>query len=98
MTKASVLVWFMVLSKICRPGLDLAAPSLCTEVGALQFIFARPDFGGCTICVGGPLRVCDGTVWKALCDKEWTLQDAAVACKTLGYSPAGRPCCMKRTF
>lgn len=85
----NLLASLVVLLVISNPGLVLAASDSCTGVGTIKFLVARP-IGGCTDCIGGPLQICDGIVWRALCDRNWTLQDATVTCRTLGYSSEGR--------
>ncbi|XP_064383039.1 mucin-2-like [Halichondria panicea] len=34
----------------------------------------------------GRIEICNGGVWKTICDSNWTRNDAAVACRQLGYS------------
>ncbi len=38
----------------------------------------------------GRIEICnDDGVWKTICDSDWTRNDAAVACRQLGYSTIG---------
>ncbi len=37
----------------------------------------------------GRIEICNGGVWKTICDSDWTKNDAAVACRQLGYSAIG---------
>ena len=36
--------------------------------------------------VDGRVQICEENVWKNLCDINWTMQDAQVTCRSLGYS------------
>ena len=35
--------------------------------------------------VAGGLEVCTGSVWRAVCDDGWGMNDARVACQQLGF-------------
>lgn len=38
----------------------------------------------------GQVQICDDGVWKdAVCDNQWTLQDALVVCRELGHNAEG---------
>uniref|UniRef100_A0A1X7U110 Deleted in malignant brain tumors 1 protein n=1 Tax=Amphimedon queenslandica TaxID=400682 RepID=A0A1X7U110_AMPQE len=37
----------------------------------------------------GRVEICIESIWTSLCDQNWDLRDAQVACRELGYSPYG---------
>ena len=45
--------------------------------------------GGSGTESSGRVEVCIDSVWTSLCDQNWDLKDAQVACRDLGYSPFG---------
>ena len=42
--------------------------------------------GGAT-AMEGRVEICHDNLWGTICDNNWTLQDAEVACQQLGYTP-----------
>jgi len=36
--------------------------------------------------IQGWVAVCEDSVWKTICDDDWTTEDATVACRDQGYS------------
>ena len=40
--------------------------------------------------ISGRVEICQDGLWKAICDRNWTRYDAAVACRQLGYSAIGK--------
>ena len=39
--------------------------------------------------VRGLINVCENEQWKNICDADWTMEDASVACRQLGYAQPG---------
>ena len=39
--------------------------------------------------VHGVVEVCEDMQWKRICDNQWTVEDATVACRGLDYLSAG---------
>lgn len=64
-----------------------AADRQCTENNALQISGLTTN----TTCgfIRGGIETCQNGVWKRLCDNEWTIEDAIVACRQLSYSTIG---------
>ena len=59
----------------------------CTENGVIRLnSIMKNDTCG---TVQGRVQICEDLVWKGLCDSAWTLQDARVACKSLGFTDQG---------
>ena len=44
---------------------------------------------GSSIRTAGRVEICVESVWTTMCDQNWDLRDAKVACRELGYSPYG---------
>uniref|UniRef100_A0A1X7V0V9 SRCR domain-containing protein n=1 Tax=Amphimedon queenslandica TaxID=400682 RepID=A0A1X7V0V9_AMPQE len=44
---------------------------------------------GASSKTAGRVELCVETVWTSLCDQNWDLSDAMVACRQIGYSPYG---------
>ena len=47
----------------------------------------RLDTSGAAI--GGRVEICYDGIWGSICNKEWTIDDARVACKQLGLPLEG---------
>jgi hypothetical protein len=56
----------------------------CTVLGATRL--ESPDTNATCGTVEGRVQVCEELEWRFLCDSNWTVQDAAVACRSLNYS------------
>lgn len=54
----------------------------CTPTGSIRLVDG-PD------AYGGRVEVCMGGVWGTVCQGFWSLEDATVACRQLGYSEIG---------
>ena len=39
--------------------------------------------------VRGLINVCEDQQWNYICDADWTMEDASVACRELGYAQPG---------
>ena len=39
--------------------------------------------------VRGLINVCENEQWSHICDTDWTMEDASVACRELGYAQPG---------
>ena len=39
--------------------------------------------------IGGRLEICYDGIWGSICNEEWTIEDARVACKQLGLPLEG---------
>ena len=39
--------------------------------------------------VRGAINVCEDGQWSYICDAYWTMEDASVACRELGYAQLG---------
>lgn len=68
------------------PG-DKRTPCSDDEVIRLETVVR--SITSCSVEVEGRVQVCEDSLWRNLCDSVWTLQDAQVACKSLGYSDEG---------
>ena len=42
--------------------------------------------------VGGKLEICYDGVWGSVCNEQWTIEDARVACNQLGQPLQGNIC------
>ena len=63
---------------------DKTKKDSCTENGMIQL-----DSNDTCGTVKGKLQICENLFWETLCDSAWTLQDARVACRSLGYLSEG---------
>ena len=80
-----VVVLVGSLSSICE-----AAKNECTEqqTGSLR-LDAKSTNSSCSY-VEGVVQTCEDLEWRILCDTQWTVQDAQVACRSLNYTATGR--------
>ena len=82
------VIGLYVLSVAVVINCVMSASNSCSEDGEVQFISARPT-DQCPGCVTGAPQICEDTLWKRVCDGDFTTTDAAIACKSMGYSPEG---------
>ena len=90
------LLWFFLSVLVCYCNIEvvLAAGAasenehgLCTKQMSIRFANFTVRRGNGTVL--GRVLVCEDNMWKNLCDTNWTLSDAKVACRTFQYSPIG---------
>ena len=61
--------------------------ALCDSEGVYSLFPIRDDDN--TTCTGLVL-VCENGVLNRICDQNWTVHDAVVACRELGYPRVGK--------
>ena len=72
-------------------GKDGGSLPSCMENGAVQLeAMEHNDTCG---TVEGRVQICEQNSWKGLCDTEWTMSDATVTCKSLGFSALSKFTC-----
>lgn len=54
--------------------------------GEIQLVGGDPDYVGGE----GRLEVCYNETWRTVCDGGWSISDAQVVCRQLGYSREGK--------
>ncbi|XP_064382767.1 putative DMBT1-like protein [Halichondria panicea] len=84
---ANVLCWLVAILCLCdRDTMGQKTPDPCPE-SAIRLPVAREN----STCgfKSGRVEICNDGVWKTICDSDWTRNDAAVACRQLGYSTIG---------
>jgi len=77
----------LLLLSVClgRDGLVSAGACVERDLRLNGIVFNR----ACTDCVSGALEICENEEWKKFCDRNFTMQDAIVACRTLGRDVNG---------
>ncbi len=58
--------------------------------GKLRIENSEEYMTGSEITVGGRLEICHQGVWGTVCDDEWSISDAIVACRQLGHKTEGK--------
>lgn len=53
----------------------------CTD-GSVRLIEGRDPYEG-------TVEICNGSLWRSVCDNDWDSDDAKVVCRQLGYSTIG---------
>ena len=87
--------WSLELLVLCSFGVvvmpDDDKRASCSEDEVIRLEAVTRNVTSCSIVeVQGRVQICEDSLWRNLCDSVWTLQDAQVACKSLGYSDEGR--------
>jgi hypothetical protein len=77
-------VVLLVCSCVYSEVKDKLDPCTVQELGATRL--ESPDTNATCGTVEGRVQVCEELEWRFLCDSNWTVQDAAVACRSLNYS------------
>jgi hypothetical protein len=90
MSVRSSLLCVVLLVCSCVNSQDKDKLDSCTvqELGAARL--ESPDTNATCGTVEGRVQVCEEQEWRFLCDSNWTVQDAAVACRSLNLSTRGR--------
>ncbi len=82
-------VWISVVFAVILSHAD-TAKNECTEeqTGSLRLDGIKTN-SSCGY-VEGVVQICKDLEWRLLCDTQWTVQDAQVACRSLNYTTTGR--------
>ena len=69
---------------------NTAVPSQSCYNGELRLVDGSTD-------LEGRLEICVDGSWSTVCDNLWSQDDAAVACRQLGFAATGKPVCTETT-
>ena len=72
------VAWYNPFSDLCI----LFIPSVICEYGDLRLVGGANE-------LEGRVEICINETWGTVCDGGWSTFDAIVACRQLGYRPAG---------
>ena len=83
-------VVFCVLVQLlmCLDGNGLDSAENCTNERELKLNILSNNYR-CAGCILGTIKICENGELRSFCDNDWTLEDATVACRTLGHSTEG---------
>ena len=84
----SVVLCVLVQLLTCLSRNGLVSAESCINERELKLNILSSDYQ-CTGCILGTIEICENGKLRKFCDGDWTMEDATVACKTLGYSTEG---------